>query len=152
MDIQKNLKELKIDIPTLAKPAGSYVPAVKTGNMVYTSGQLPLIDGRIIFPGRVGKDVTTENAQRATKAALVNALAAAQWILGNLSKVKQIVRLTGYVCCAIDYHDQAKVMNAASEMLLQIFGEEIGSHSRVTVGCLELPMKAVVELDLIIQV
>ncbi|EKD41682.1 MAG: endoribonuclease L-PSP, partial [uncultured bacterium] len=104
-----------------------------------------------IFPGRAGKDVTTENAQRATKAALVNCLAAVKWILGTLDKVKKIVRLNGQICSAIDYHDQAKIMNAASDMLVEIFGEEIGSHTRVTVGCLELPMKAVVELDLIVE-
>ncbi len=152
MPINKRLKELKISIPELAKPVGSYIPAVKTGNLIYTSGQLPLVDGRVIFPGRVGKDVTTENAQRAAKAALVNALAAIQWLCGDLAKVKKIVRMNGYVCSAIDYHEHAKVMNAASDMLTDIFGDVIGSHSRVTIGVLELPMKAAVEVEIIAEI
>lgn len=152
MEIEKKIRSLKLAVPTLAKPVGSYIPAVKTGNLVYTSGQLPLSDGRIIFPGRVGKDVTTENAQVATKTCLINALAAIKWVAKDLDHIKKVVRLNGYVCCAIEYYDQAKVLNAASELLVQIFGDQIGSHSRVTVGVLELPMNACVELDLIVEV
>jgi enamine deaminase RidA (YjgF/YER057c/UK114 family) len=152
MDIDQKLKSLKVIIPDLGKPVGLYVPAVKTGNLVYTSGQLPFADGRLIFNGRVGKDVTPENAQRAAKAALVNALAAIKWVIGDLTKIKKIIRLNGFVCSAIGYNDQAKIMNAASELLIQIFGDEVGNHSRVTVGCLELPMGACVEVDLIVEV
>lgn len=151
MNIDQRLKELKIQIPELAKPVGSYVPAVKTGHLVYTAGQLPLVDGRVIFPGRVGKDVTLENAQRAAKASLVNCLAAVKWALGSLDRVKKFVRLNAHVCSAIDYNDQAKVMNAASDLLVEIFGDEIGSHTRVTVGSLELPLKAVIEIDMIAE-
>lgn len=152
MDIDKKLKELRVEIPELSKPAGYYQPAVRTGSLVYTSGQLPLVDNRLIFPGRVGKEVNTENAQKAAKAALVNALAAVKWLTHDLGKIKKIVRLSAQVCSAIGYTDHAKVANGASELLLQIFGDEIGAHSRVTVGCLELPMGACVELDLIVEV
>ena len=151
MSIDQRVKELKIAIPELSKPVGSYVPAVKTGHLIYTAGQLPLVDGRVIFPGRVGKDVTLENAQRAAKAALINCLAALKWSLGSLDRIKKFVRLGGHVCSAIEYNEQAKVMNAASDMLVDIFGDEIGSHTRVTVGVLELPMKAVIEIDLIAE-
>lgn len=151
MSIEDRLKELKIAIPELAKPIGSYVPAVKTGHLIYTAGQLPLVDGRVIFPGRAGKDVSIENAQRAAKAAMINCLAAAKWLIGDLNKIKKIVRLNGHVCSAIDFHDQAKIMNAASDLIVDIFGEEIGCHSRVTVGTLELPLKAVIEIDMIAE-
>lgn len=152
MDVEKKIKDLKITIPTLSKPVGAYVPAVKSGNFVYTSGQLPFVDGRLIFKGRVGKEVTTENAQKAAKAALINALAAIQWLLRDLNKIRRILKLTGYVCSAVGYNDQAVVMNAASELLLQIFGNEIGAHARTTIGNLELPMGSCLELDLMVEV
>lgn len=152
MDFEKRIKELKLVIPTLSKPIGSYVPAVKTGKLIYSSGQLPLTDGRLIFKGRIGKEVSTENGKKAAKTALINALAAIKWVTTDLNKIKKIVRLTGNINSAIGYEDQAKVMNAPSELLLEIFGDEVGAHSRVTVGCLELPMGACVELDLIVEV
>lgn len=152
MDIEKRLKELKIVIPTLAKPVGLYVPAVQTGSLVYTSGQLPFADGRLTFKGRVGKEVTSDNAKRAAKIALTNALAAIRWVVKDLNKIKKIIKLSGYVCSAIDFNDQPAVMNAASEMLLDIFGEQVGSHARLAIGCLELPMGSCVELDLIVEV
>lgn len=152
MNFEKTVKDLKLDIPTLSKPVGLYVPAIKVGNLVYTSGQLPLTDGRLIFKGRVGKEVTTENAQRAAKVATINALAAIKWGVGDLNKIKKLVRLNGYVCSAIGYNDHAKVMNAASELLIQIFGDSAGAHTRISIGVLELPMGACVELDLVVEV
>lgn len=150
--VEQKIRDLKLVLPDLAKPVGSYVPAVLTGNLVYTSGQLPLTDGRLNFKGRIGQEVTTENAQRAAKIAVINAISAIRWLIKDLDKVKKIVRMTGYLTSAVDYYDQAKVMNAASDLLTQIFGEEIGSHSRVTIGCLELPMGSCLELDLIVQI
>lgn len=152
MDFEQNIKSLKLALPTLSKPAGLYVPAVKTGNLVFTSGQLPLSDNRLVHPGRVGKEVKTEQGQLCAKIATINCLAAIKWILGDLNKIKKIVRLNGLVCSAVGYHDQAKVLNGASEMLLQIFGDEIGSHTRTAVGCLELPMKSCLEVDLIVEI
>lgn len=150
--VEKKIKELKLALPVLAKPVGVYVPAVKSGNWVVTSGQLPLADGRLTFKGRVGKEVTTENAQKAAKIALINALAAVQWAIKDLDRIQKIVRMNGYVCSAVDYHDHSKVMNAASELLLQIFGDEVGAHSRVSIGCLELPMGSCLELDLTVEI
>lgn len=152
MNFEQRLKELKLDVPVLSKPAGVYLPAVKTGNLVFSSGQLPLADNRLTFKGRVGKEVSADNAQRAAKIATLNALAAIKWSIGDLNKIKKIVRLTGYICSAIGWNDQAKVMNSASELLIDIFGEEVGSHSRVSIGVLELPMGACLELDLIVEV
>jgi len=151
MDFEKQIAGLKLVIPTLSPPLGTYVPAVKTGNLVITSGQLPLSDGRLLFKGRVGKEVSLENGQRAAKAALINALAAVKWLVGDLNRVKKIVRLNGHVSSAIGFFDQPKVLNAASDLLLQIFGETVGSHSRTAIGVLELPMGSCVELDLIVE-
>lgn len=150
--IQKRMQELKIPLPELTKPVGAYVPAVRVGNLVYSSGQLPLSDNRLIFPGRVGKEVTPENAQRAAKAAVINALAAIHWCIRDLDKIEKIVRLNAHVCASIGYLELAKIINPASDLLSEIFGDEIGSHSRVTVGCLELPLGACVEIDLIAAV
>lgn len=152
MDFEKQILSLKLAIPSLSPPIGTYVPAVKTGNLVYTSGQLPLSDGRLLFKGRVGKEVSIENAQRASKAALINTLAAVKWLIGDLNRIKKIVRLNGYINSAIGFLDQPKVLNSASDLLLQIFGETTGSHSRTAIGVLELPMGACVELDLIVEV
>ncbi|MBI2340405.1 MAG: RidA family protein [Deltaproteobacteria bacterium] len=152
MDFEKQITDLKLAIPSLSPPIGSYVPAVKTGNLVYTSGQLPLSDGRLLFKGRVGKEVSLENAQRSAKAALINALAAIKWLIGDLNRIKKIIRLNGHVNSAIGFLDQPKVLNAASELLLQIFGDAVGSHSRAAIGVLELPMGACIELDLIVEI
>lgn len=152
MDIEKIIKRLRISIPVLSKTVGSYVPSVKTGNLVYTSGQLPFSDNRLIYPGRIGKDVSTEKAQFAIKQATINCLAAIKWTAGDFNKIKKIVRVTGYLCSAVGFNDQAKIMNSASDLLLEIFGNEVGQHSRVTVGCLELPMGSCVEVDMIVEV
>ncbi len=152
MNFEQRLKELKLNIPVLSKPAGVYLPAIKTGNLVFSSGQLPLADNRLTFKGRVGKEVSADNAQRAAKIATLNALAAIKWSIGDLNKIKKIVRLSGYICSAIGWNDQAKVMNSASELLIDVFGEEVGSHSRVSIGVLELPMGSCLELDLIVEI
>jgi len=152
MIIEKRIKELKLDLVELAKPQGLYVPATKYGNLITTSGQLPFKDQRLIFPGRVGKEVSLENGQRAAKAAMMNCLAAVKYICRDLDKIKKIVRVNGFVCSALSFNDQPKVLNAASEMLLEIFGEEEGAHTRAAIGVFELPMRSSVEIDLTVMV
>ncbi|MFH1356446.1 MAG: RidA family protein [bacterium] len=152
MKIEKRIKELKLDLVELARPAGLYLPAVKYDNLITTSGQLPFKDQRLIFPGRVGKEVSLENAQRATKAAVMNCLAAIKHVCHDLDKVKKIVRINGFICAALGFHDQPKVLNAASELVLDIFGEEIGSHSRCAIGVFELPLGACVEVDMTVLI
>ncbi|OVE81019.1 hypothetical protein BVY03_05005 [bacterium K02(2017)] len=152
MKIEKRIKELKLTLVELAKPVGSYVPAIKYGDMITTSGQLPFADRRLIFPGRVGKEVTFENAKRATKAAVMNALAAVRYQCGDLDHIKKIVRLNGYVCSALSFNDQPGVLNAASDLLIDIFGEEVGQHTRCAIGVFELPLRSCVELDLTVMV
>lgn len=150
MDINNRLKELKLELPEVV-PVGNYLPACRVGNMVYVSGQLPKVEGRIAFRGKVGLDVDLETARRAARACVANLLAVLKFELGSLEKVKRIVRVTGYINSSPGFQDQAKVMDAASDLFVEIFGES-GRHSRVSVGVAELPLGAAVEIDLVAEV
>ena len=152
MKIEKKLKEMKMPLIDIVAPQGLYVPAVKTGDLVITSGQLPFQDQRLVFPGRVGKEVSLENAQRAARVAVVNCLSAIRFVCGDLDKVKKIVRVNGYICSALTFNDQPRVMNAASELLVELFGEKIGQHTRTAIGVFELPMGSSVEIDVTVEV
>lgn len=151
MKIEKRIKDLKMTLVELAPPQGLYVPAVQYGKTVTTSGQLPFQDNRLITPGRVGKEVSTEQASRASKIALMNALSAIKSVVRDLDKIKKVVRLNGYVCSALEYYDQPKVMNGASELLIDIFGEAIGQHTRCALGVFQLPLNSCIELDLTVE-
>ncbi len=148
---EEKLKELKIQLTDPASAEGAYLPCVRTGNLLFISGQLPKIGPQLAFKGKLGKEMNLDNGQRAAKQALANALSVAKWELGSLDRVKRVVRLTGYINSAPGFTDQVKVMDAASELLGEIFGE-VGKHSRVTVGVSELPLSATVEIDLILEV
>lgn len=148
--IEARLKELQIVLPEVAV-AGNYLPAVRVGNMVFVSGQLPKVEGKIAFRGRVGKDLNLESARRAARACLINSLAVLNQELGNLDRLKRVIRLTGYVNSYPGFQEQAKVMDAASDLLVEIFGEA-GKHSRVSVGVVELPLGAAVEIDMIAEI
>ena len=152
MKIEQKIKELKLPLVDLVAPVGSYVPALKTGDLIITSGQLPFQDQRLLYPGRVGKEISIENAKRAARVAVMNCLSAVRHVCMDLDKVKRIVRMTGYVCSALTFHNQPEVMNAASDLLIEIFGKDIGSHTRAAVGVFELPMGSCVEIDLIAEV
>lgn len=152
MKIEKRIKELRLPFAELAKAQGLYVPAKKFGSLITTSGQLPFQDQRLLFPGHVGKEVSIENAQRAAKASVLNCLAAIKSISGDLDKIKSIVRLNGFVCSDIGFKDQPQVINGASELLLDLFGTEVGSHTRCAIGAFELPLGSCVEIDLTVEV
>ncbi|MDO8461939.1 MAG: RidA family protein [Deltaproteobacteria bacterium] len=149
MGIDQRLRDLQIQLPEI-QVAGLYQPAVKTGNLIFVSGQLPKSEGRIVSQGKLGGDVTLEIGRRAARTCLVNVLAVLKSELGSLDKVKQIIRLTGYVASAPGFKDQPKVIDGASELLVELFGP-LGRHSRVAVGVAELPMGASVEIDLIAE-
>ena len=151
MIIEKRIKELKMTLVDLVKPQGVYVPALRTGNLVMTSGQLPFQDQRLLFPGRVGKEVTLENAQRAAKACVLNCLSAIKSVCRDLDQIKKVLRVNGYVCSALGFNDQPRVLNGASELLVDIFGEEIGQHTRCALGVFELPMNACIEIDMTVE-
>jgi enamine deaminase RidA (YjgF/YER057c/UK114 family) len=148
---EAKLKELKIHLTEPVPVEGAYVPCVKTGNLLFISGQLPKVGPHLAFKGRLGKEISLDNGKRAAKQALANALSVAKYELGNLDRIKRVVRLTGYVNSYPGFIDQAKVMDAASELLGEVFGEA-GKHTRVSVGVTDLPLLATVEIDLILEV
>jgi enamine deaminase RidA (YjgF/YER057c/UK114 family) len=150
MTPEEKLRALGLELPPAPKPVGSYVPAVRSGNLVFVSGQLPMRDGELMTLGHVGSEVTVEEAQDCARQAVLNALAAVAAEIGGLENVARIVRVTGYVASAPGFTEQAKVLNAASELLAEVFGEA-GRHSRAAVGAAELPLGAPVELELVIE-
>jgi enamine deaminase RidA (YjgF/YER057c/UK114 family) len=148
---ERRLDELGIVVPQLPPPVAAYVPAVKTGRVVYASGQTPTIDGALQVRGRLGEDVSVEEGQRAARLAALNCLAEVRALLGSLDAVSRVLRLTGYVASAPGFGEQPYVMNGASELMEQIFGEA-GRHARSAIGVAELPFGAPVEVELIIEV
>src|SRR3989338_6544690 len=140
MKIEDRLKELQIVLPEV-QPAGNYLPAVRVGNLIFVSGVLPKVEVRIVFKGRVGKDLNIESARRAAKACVTNLLAALHSELGSLDKVKRIIRLTGYINTYPGFNEHPKVIDAASELLVEVFGEA-GKHSRVVGGGGGVPVGA----------
>jgi len=151
MTAEEKLKELSVELPEIPKPLGSYVPFVKTGNLVYLSGMLPLKDGVLLKTGRVGETVSLEDAVLCARTAAVNALAVLKSAIGSLENVQRCVKITGFVASSADFADQPKVMNGASDLLFQVFGEE-GRHARAAVGVNILPMNSPVEVEFIFEV
>ena len=150
MTPEEKLRALGLELPPAPKPVGSYVPAVRTGNLVFVSGQLPTKDGELMTQGHVGGEVALEEARQCARQAALNALAAVAAEIGGLKHVARIVRVTGYVSSAPGFTEQTKVLNAASELLAEVFGEA-GRHSRAAVGAAELPLGAPVELELLVE-
>jgi enamine deaminase RidA (YjgF/YER057c/UK114 family) len=151
MRVEETLQSLGLTLPEPAKPLASYVPAVQTGNLVFTSGQLPIIDGELKRRGQVGDDVTLDEAYDDARTAALNALAAVKGVIGDLDRVKQVVRVNGFVSSSLGFSDQPTVINGASDLLVQVFGEA-GQHSRAAIGVYELPRDAPVEIDIIVEV
>jgi enamine deaminase RidA (YjgF/YER057c/UK114 family) len=149
--IKHRLHALGLELPSPPAPVGAYVPAVRTGRWIFTSGQLPLLEGRLTATGKVPGEVSIEAAQAAARQAAINALAAVQGVLGSLDNVEQVVRLTVFVNSSAGFTDQAKVANSASELLGAVFGDN-GVHARSAVGAAELPLSAPVELELVVTV
>jgi len=151
MTPEQKLQSLGIELPPAAKPVGAYVPAVRTGNLIFTAGQIPTKDGQLTAAGKVPTDVSLQDAQAAARQALLNALSAIRAEIGSLDGVRRIVRLNVFVNSAAGFTDQAKVANAASDLLIEIFGEA-GRHTRTAIGAAELPLNAPVELDVCVRV
>ncbi|WP_204162057.1 MULTISPECIES: RidA family protein [unclassified Rathayibacter] len=147
--IAERLAELGIELPAVATPAGAYVPAVVTGSLVFTAGQVPFVDGALPATGKVGDGVSPEVAKDLARVCALNALAAVAEVLGSLDRVTQIVKMTGFVASASGFTGQPGVINGASEVLGEIFGEA-GKHARSAVGVAELPLGAPVEVELIV--
>ena len=151
MTIAENLQRLGVTLPPAPRPVGSYVPACQAGDLVFVSGVLPFEDGKILQPGKVGRELSIEQGKANAKIAVINALAILQQELGDLSRVVRIVRLTGHVASVEGFGDQPAVINGASDFLVEVFGEK-GRHARLALGAFELPLHAPIELELIVQV
>jgi enamine deaminase RidA (YjgF/YER057c/UK114 family) len=148
--VSARLAELGITLPAVTKPLAAYVPAVRTGNLVYTSGQLPLQSGDLTHIGKVGAEVLPEQGKVAARTCALNALAAIDALLG-IDSVVRVVKLVGFVASAPGFNGQPAVINGASEFLGEVFGDA-GAHARSAVGVSELPLDAPVEVELIVEV
>ena len=147
--IEEKIKSLKITLPNPPTPAGSYIPAVKTGNLLFISGQIPMEEGKVLFTGKVSDD-NLETAQKSAKMCAINLLAQMKRELGNLDKVTRIVRLSGFVNSDPEFYQHPKVINAASDLIFEIFGDK-GKHSRIAVGVACLPLNSMTEIDAIVE-
>lgn len=151
MSFSAKLQELGIELPSVAAPVAAYVPAVKAGDFVYTSGQLPFVEGKLAVTGLVGDDVDADSAYQQARIATLNALAAVHDLVG-VDNVTKIVKVNGFVASAKGFNGQPGVLNGASDLLGEVFGSEVGAHARAAVGVAELPLGAPVEVEIIVQV
>ena len=149
MLIEEKLKTLGVTLPNPPTPAGSYVPAIKTGNLLFISGQIPMEEGKVIFTGKVTNE-NIETAQKSAKMCAINLLAQMKRELGSLDKVTKIVRISGFINSDPEFYQHPKIINAASDLLFDIFGDK-GKHSRIAVGVACLPLNAMTEIDAIVE-
>jgi enamine deaminase RidA (YjgF/YER057c/UK114 family) len=150
MSIKGKLAELGLTLPEAALPVAAYVPAVRTGNLVFTAGQLPLVDGKIPFVGKVGSDVTPEQAKDMAQVCALNALAAIS-LVADIDQIEKIVRVGGFVNGIPGFVAIPAVINGTSELLIKLFGEVNGKHARTAIGVAELPLNAPVEVEMVVQ-
>lgn len=148
---EERLAELGLSIPEAVKPLAAYVPAVRTGNYIYTSGQLPMREGSLIRTGKVGGEVTPEQAVDCAQQCALNGLAAVKSLVGELSSVVRVVKVVAFVASTPDFTGQPGVANGASELMGEVFGE-VGQHARSAVGVAVLPLDAPVEVELVVEV
>ncbi len=151
MSPEERLRSLGIELPPAPGPLGSYVPARRAGNLVFLSGMLPLVDGKLLAPGRVGGELTVEEAQREAQKAAINALSVLKAEVGELGKVRGCVKVTGYVASAEGFTEQPRVLNAVSDLMAEVFGQA-GRHARAAVGVNVLPLNAPIEVEFVFEV
>ncbi len=148
---EEKINQLGFELPEVAKPLAAYIPAKKIGNLVMTSGQVPVVKGEMKYAGKVGKDISEEDGQKAAQICALNCLAAIKGVIGSLDNIEEIVKLTVFVNSAKGFTSQPKVANGASELLGKIFGD-YGLHVRSAVGVNELPLNAAVEIEMTVRV
>lgn len=151
MKIEKKLEQMGYSLPPTPAPAGAYIPFRRTGNLVYISGQGSMVEGELMYAGKVGSDVTEEEGYEASRISVINLLSILKSAIGDLDKVVQIVNLHGFVNSAPGFVRQPMVINGASEFLVELFGEK-GRHSRCALSCNELPFDTPVEIEMIVEV
>ena len=149
--VETKLAEIGLSLPVLGAPLNVYVPAVRTGDLVFTSGSLPIIDGQVAATGKVGAEITLDEAGEISKICVLNALAAIKGLIGDLDKVVRVVKVVGFVASDPSFTGQPAVMNVASNLLLSAFGDA-GAHARSAVGVAALPLDAPVEVEMIVEV
>ena len=150
MSVETNLAALGLELPEVATPAGAYVPAVVSGNLVFTAGQIPLVDGRLMAEGRLGAEISAEQGKEIAQRCALNAIAAVKSVLGDLERVKKVVKVVGFVASTPEFTAQPGVVNGASELLQAAFGD-VGIHARSAVGVAVLPLNSPVEVELIVE-
>ena len=148
--IEEKLKKLGIEIPTPPSPAGSYIPVVTTGNLAFVSGQIPMKEGKVVFEGKVPETQSIDSARDAARICIINGLAQLKANLGSLDNITKFVRISGFVNSSPDFTEQPKVINAASDLLVEVFGD-MAKHSRIAVGVANLPLNSTVEIDMIVE-
>ena len=148
MKIEKKLEEMGLELPEIPKPMANYVPAVRTGNLLFLSGHGPMKD---TAPGKVGKDLTLEEGYEAAKGTALCLISTVKNTIGDLDKVKRVVKLVGFVNCSGDFTDQPKVINGASDLFVAVFGDK-GKHARAAVGMYQLPGNIPVEIEIVVEV
>jgi enamine deaminase RidA (YjgF/YER057c/UK114 family) len=151
MNYEEKIKELGFELPQAPTPLASYVPTVRSGNLVFTAGQVPVKDGKLIYAGKVGKDISAEDAQKAAQICALNCISVVKAEIGSLENIKRIVKISVFVNSAEGFTEQPKVANGASDLLVEIFGEA-GKHARSAVGVNELPIDAAVEIEMIAEI
>lgn len=151
MSAEARLKELGIELPEPVAPVASYVPAVRSGNQLWISGQVTKKGEKFLHNGKLGKDVSLVQGQEAARQSCLNALAAARKALGSLDRVARVVKVVGFVASGPGFTDQPKVVNGASDLLVQVFGEN-GKHARSAVGVAELPLGVCVEIEMVLEI
>ena len=150
MSIKEKLASIGLSLPVAAAPVAAYVPAVRSGNLVFTAGQLPVVDGKLIKEGKVGAEVSADDAKELAQICALNALAAIS-LVAELDQIERVVRVGGFVNCAPGFTAIPGVVNGASELLIKVFGDVNGRHARTAVGVAELPLNAPVEIEVIVQ-
>ena len=150
MSVESRLAELGLELPEVATPAGAYVPAVISGNLVFTAGQIPLVDGKLMAEGRLGAEISAEAGKEIAQRCALNAIAAVKSVLGDLERVKKVVKVVGFVASTPEFTAQPGVVNGASELLQAAFGDK-GIHARSAVGVAVLPLNSPVEVELIVE-
>jgi enamine deaminase RidA (YjgF/YER057c/UK114 family) len=149
--VEQRLTELGYTLPASSKPLAAYIPAVQTGNLVFTSGQLPMVEGNLVQSGKVGSEVTAERAKELATICALNALAAIKMAIGDLDKVVRVVKVVGFVASTPEFTKQPVVINGASDLFIQAFGDA-GKHARSAVGVAALPANTPVEVEVIVEV
>mgnify|MGYP005842176227 CR=1 FL=1 len=151
MSIDERLKELGITLPPAPQPLGAYIPCVRSGNLLFLSGILPLREGKLLKTGRVGESLSLEEARQEARQVVINALSIVKATIGDLDLVSRCIKLNGYIASSPDFTEQPSVLNTASELLYKVFGER-GRHARVAIGVNILPLNSPIEIDFIFEV